>query len=421
MYDRALTAEEKARLDARLERSPEWAHQPGDPPEEPREALAIPVFLRAQASAIDQPNDNGPNACLKACLSEAFAQYQAQFPGQPMTSARMNLVMSRSFESFRLKAAKAIRGGFRRTGIFPFSLEAAKAQVGESQYVELLDPRPLPTAPVGEASAAAGANGDAAASTTAMGALQRLDPRSMREALEPVLTGVLQGVLPKMLKDQGGRWEEPLSPRFEGVLAAVQAGVAEGLIRARITEQAKSSFDISMVRPAQEVQHMIRAEAAAKKKPVAPRDKTPNHGLNPSTRGGMVVNSLSLRNAARTEEVRAGKKQDAALKKIDTAAKHTQKVKEATLVAEPILAELDGRDNAAARGTILQSKSLPDLKSVLTFLKLIYKDATHAKLDLSPSTKSKGECIAAIENAVAAIPCVITRAKTSVDGRGGPA
>ena len=50
-------------------------------------------FLKAVDYTKDQPNDNGPNACLKECYNEELSEWIEKFGTKKYTPAHMNGVV----------------------------------------------------------------------------------------------------------------------------------------------------------------------------------------------------------------------------------------------------------------------------------------------------------------------------------------
>ena len=66
-----------------------------------------------------QPNDNGPNCCLRACYNNAKDEWIEQFGTTRFTVPHFNAVFVRAWNQFTLKAPPIVKKAFLKTGIFP--------------------------------------------------------------------------------------------------------------------------------------------------------------------------------------------------------------------------------------------------------------------------------------------------------------
>jgi hypothetical protein len=77
-------------------------------------------FLKAGDSKNNQPNDNGPNACLKGYYNEVKALWDVRWATTAYTPAFMNHVVADTWVLYKLRAASIIIGAFTaKTRIYP--------------------------------------------------------------------------------------------------------------------------------------------------------------------------------------------------------------------------------------------------------------------------------------------------------------
>jgi hypothetical protein len=80
-------------------------------------------FLPSNNSIRDQPNDNGTNASLKACITEAFEEWRAQVPIGNLNKPWFNSILVKAWEQFENKnpqnLERIIKDSFAKTNIFP--------------------------------------------------------------------------------------------------------------------------------------------------------------------------------------------------------------------------------------------------------------------------------------------------------------
>ena len=86
-------------------------------------------FLKAGDSENDQPNDNGPNACVKSCYNDEKSRWDEKYATTPFTPPHMNGVLSKAWAVFTTRAAPIIVRSFEKTRICPL-----KAPVEHKQY-----------------------------------------------------------------------------------------------------------------------------------------------------------------------------------------------------------------------------------------------------------------------------------------------
>jgi hypothetical protein len=79
----------------------------------------VAFFLKAGDSENDQPNDNGPNACLKGCYNEVKALWDVRWATTVYTPAFMNQVVADTWVLYKQRAASIIIGAFAKTRIYP--------------------------------------------------------------------------------------------------------------------------------------------------------------------------------------------------------------------------------------------------------------------------------------------------------------
>lgn len=78
-----------------------------------------PFFLKAGNSTRDQPNDNCPNCCLRACYNAAKDEWDEMFGNIKFNPPHFNSVFVKAWESFTTKAAPIVKSAFQKTGIHP--------------------------------------------------------------------------------------------------------------------------------------------------------------------------------------------------------------------------------------------------------------------------------------------------------------
>ena len=80
------------------------------------------IFLRSQASSVDQPNDRGVNAFFKWHFDKAYAAHIATFPGITFTRRDLNVVLSAAYASFLAdtRLASVVGKAWYVTGLYPF-------------------------------------------------------------------------------------------------------------------------------------------------------------------------------------------------------------------------------------------------------------------------------------------------------------
>jgi DDE superfamily endonuclease len=79
------------------------------------------IFLRSNASIVDQPNDNGINARFKARYADAFANFRMSYPTPlPITPALMNKVLAAAWDATvtDVTSARVVTDAFVKTRVF---------------------------------------------------------------------------------------------------------------------------------------------------------------------------------------------------------------------------------------------------------------------------------------------------------------
>jgi hypothetical protein len=76
-------------------------------------------FLKAGDSENDQPNDNGPNGCMKSCYNDEKSTWDERFATTPFTPAHMNSVLAKAWAKFTTRAAPIIVRAFEKTRLCP--------------------------------------------------------------------------------------------------------------------------------------------------------------------------------------------------------------------------------------------------------------------------------------------------------------
>ena len=84
-----------------------------------------PFVLKAGDSENDQPNDNGPNAKLKACYNERKHEWTRKFLSTPYSPAHMNSVLVKTWDDFKVDSAGIIRRSFDKTKLCPLQTPSA--------------------------------------------------------------------------------------------------------------------------------------------------------------------------------------------------------------------------------------------------------------------------------------------------------
>jgi len=82
-------------------------------------------FLKSGDSEKDQPNDNGPNACLKSCYNSAKSAWDEKFATTNFTVPHMNGVLDDMWSSYIMKSAPVIKKAFAVTKIHPLQPPSA--------------------------------------------------------------------------------------------------------------------------------------------------------------------------------------------------------------------------------------------------------------------------------------------------------
>jgi hypothetical protein len=82
-------------------------------------------FLKSGDSEKDQPNDNGPNACVKSCYNDAKSDWDEKFATTNYTVPHMNGVLADMWNRFVLRSAPVIKKAFAVTKIHPLKPPSA--------------------------------------------------------------------------------------------------------------------------------------------------------------------------------------------------------------------------------------------------------------------------------------------------------
>ena len=75
--------------------------------------------MKSGDSENDQPNDNGPNACMKGIYNETKELWSEKFGTTSFTPGFMNQVIVCTWGLYKLKAAPIIVNAFKKTRIYP--------------------------------------------------------------------------------------------------------------------------------------------------------------------------------------------------------------------------------------------------------------------------------------------------------------
>ena len=76
-------------------------------------------FLKSGDSKNDQPNDNGPNACLKSCYDEEMDKWNMEWGTTTYSPAHMNKVLVETWLKFQLRAPPITVKAFKKTRLLP--------------------------------------------------------------------------------------------------------------------------------------------------------------------------------------------------------------------------------------------------------------------------------------------------------------
>mmetsp|Transcript_63603 Transcript_63603/g.132418 ORF Transcript_63603/g.132418 Transcript_63603/m.132418 type:complete len:337 (+) Transcript_63603:433-1443(+) len=101
-----------------------------------REDKIFPFFLRSGNSEQDQPNDNGPNAHLKALYANAYMEFYAWMQGTmrvvQMCPPIFNCIFCCTWELFIATSAMIVKNAFATTGLYPLNPSVAEEKPGAS-------------------------------------------------------------------------------------------------------------------------------------------------------------------------------------------------------------------------------------------------------------------------------------------------
>jgi len=80
------------------------------------------IYLRSNASIVDQPNDNGPNAKWKYHVKMAYYSYLEKWPSLGMTQSGMNEIIATAWASYQAdpKMKSCILRAWEKTHLYPF-------------------------------------------------------------------------------------------------------------------------------------------------------------------------------------------------------------------------------------------------------------------------------------------------------------
>ena len=414
MYKRDLAVDEEAARRAAAAAGNEYA--------DPREQVGEVIYLRSMNSSSDQPNDCGPNAAFKARVTNAFANFSEGFPTLPMTPPRLNIVLNEAWSALVKSGGNAVATGWSKTGLYPLNRHAENFKGEIGAMGRLLDPPLLKDSPRdvgtptddndGRDGASEGATGDDSEATVRQPAApqepapQQMDlslvtPAAVRDALASTIDTIAREF--RQLAGEGDPANADVLDRME---AALRAGACEGAYKAVCSEQARRALEKSVVAPAQSVKRMLDMEKAAKKlktDPAAADAAGKGAGQNPDTRAGLVATQGTVDESRLVETHRLETKDAKATKMAASGEKKATKLMASSTIAVPILASLNG---VAACGVVplLLKCSRTALVSVLTYLKIKYENASHAKVDLSPGSKPKSTLASMITSAVGQLP-----------------
>jgi hypothetical protein len=97
------------------------------------------MFLKANDSINDQPQDNGPNAMLKAFYSEAYEEWQETLPNASINVGFFNEIISVAWGRYLAspKRVDTIIKAFAKTGLYPFVCPTQQLTESTSQKISL--------------------------------------------------------------------------------------------------------------------------------------------------------------------------------------------------------------------------------------------------------------------------------------------
>ena len=100
-----------------------------------KDAQVFVFFLRSQNSENDQPNDNGPNAALKAKYKESLEQWYWRWTRSvKLTPAYFNSIFLSAWQLFVCDAGGAVVRAFARCGLHPLNPELAVLEEEKRDY-----------------------------------------------------------------------------------------------------------------------------------------------------------------------------------------------------------------------------------------------------------------------------------------------
>ena len=233
-------------------------------------------FLKSGDSEKDQPNDNGPNACVKSCYNDAKSDWDEKFATTSYTVPHMNGVLTDMWNRYVIRSAPVIKKAFAVTKIHPL--------------------RP-PTADNEQASHAFTASLQCASGKKAM-ELEHIG----RQALAPINLSISLTVEPTV------------------IMHARQCSSRNLVIRA-------AAYDIvraSLVVPVQEMKRITHEHAAAKNIKIGSSEVQQETRMNPDSSRGLYVTAELRAKARAVQEAKAKRKALDQSRKVDNDAKQRE-------------------------------------------------------------------------------------------------
>ena len=218
-------------------------------------------FLKAGDSENDQPNDNGPNAGLKADYNEEKGEWLLKFPSRKFTPASMNDVLTKTWAKFSCRAGPMIVKAFKKCKLHP-----------------LVPPIVGPDTAAGACTAAMHCAEGKKATELAIISMQNL------------------GVLPITVT----KTSDPLE-----IKRAKEDATRNLLIRSA----AYDNLMRTLILPAQETKRVIQEELEAKSIKIGPIDVDNQTRQNPDTSAGLFC-SNEIRAKARAVQLAKDKKKE---------------------------------------------------------------------------------------------------------------
>lgn len=314
-------------------------------------------FLKSGDSEKDQPNDNGPNACVKSCYNDAKADWDEKFATTNYTVPHMNGVLTDMWNRYVIRSAPVIKRSFAVTKIHPLQPPSADNEQASHAFTASLQC----------------AGGKKAMELEHIG----------REALAPIKLNISLTVEPTV------------------ILHAKQCTSRNLVIRA-------AAYDIvraSLVVPVQEMKRITHEHAAAKNIRIGSSEVQQETRMNPDSSRGLYV-TTELRAKARAVQEAKEKK-----KALDKSRKVDNDVKQRELATK----KQEAFDRL--RFTIEQSLSLRSglcKHSPATDLKLVYQHVGGKVANLPNGKRETFISLLESSDNMRAIKCRVADAENTV-------